>query len=71
MRRPRRDRGPAIALASPQVDDRARDDVVGADLRAVAFVFAAPQFARDANVRAFSERGSVFTEAAPALDAEV
>ena len=49
-----------VALAGAEVDDRARDDVVGPYLGALAFVFAAAELAFDADMRALLERCGVF-----------
>src|ERR1700733_14019969 len=49
-----------VALAGAKVNDRVGNDVVGADLCAVAIVFAAAQFAFDADMRALLEGGGVF-----------
>ena len=46
------------ALAGAEVDDRAGDDVVGADLRTVALVVAAAQLAFDADMRALLGGGA-------------
>lgn len=49
-----------IALGGAKIDNRVRADVVGADLRTLALVFAAPELAFDAHMRALLEGGGVF-----------
>jgi len=45
-----------VTLAGAEVDDRAGDDVVGADFGTLAFVFTAAQLTFDADMRALPRR---------------
>ena len=58
-----------IPLTGPQVEDRAGDDVVRADLDAVALVFPAAELAFDVDLCALLEASGVFGQLAPAGDA--